>query len=64
MGYDEIAKKATLKYRKAKQHRIEVSWKNDDFERIILPAIEQSGKPLATFIKEAVIEKIKRDGLG
>ena len=64
MAYDEPHKKATLKYIKEKQVRTEICWLRHDFETYIKPAIESTGKPAGTFIKEAVIEKIKRDGLG
>lgn len=64
MGYDEIAKKATIKYLKEKQKRVDLKYKLDEYENRIKPAIEKSGLPTATFIKQAVDEKIKRDGLG
>ncbi len=63
MPYDEVAKKATLKYKKEKQHPVSLSYKQEDFEQRIQPAIEKSGLPVATFIKQAVDEKIERDGL-
>ncbi len=63
MAYDEIAKKATMKYIKDKQQRLEIKYKKDDYESRIQPAIEKSGLPTATFIKQAIDEKIVRDGL-
>lgn len=61
-GYDpEVGKKAKLKYCKEKQHRIELSWKTTDYDERIAPAIEKSGLPAATYIKQAVDEKIARD---
>ena len=53
-------KKATVKYMKEKQRRVGISWKKDEFNERIAPAIESTGTPIATFIKEAVDEKIDR----
>ena len=61
MGYDEIAKKATLKYRRNKQHPVTISYKTEEFEQEVLPYIEKSGAKVATFFKDAVKEKIQRD---
>lgn len=63
MAYDEISKKATLKYRKDKQHPISISYKQEEYESRIKPAIEKSGLPTATFIKLAIEEKMERDEL-
>ncbi len=63
MAYDETAKKATLKYIKDKQQRLYVNYKKEDYYARIQPAIEKSGLPVATFIKQAIDEKINRDGL-
>jgi len=62
-GYTEGGKIASNKYRKESQKQINFGWKKTDFENNIAPAIKKSGSPVATFIKEAVIEKIERDGL-
>lgn len=60
-GYDpEVGKKAKIKYVKEKQHRVEVAWKKTEYAERIEPAIKESGLPVATFIKEAVDEKIGR----
>ena len=45
---------------KDKQQRIEIKWKKSDYMERIEPAISKSGLPTATFIKEAVNEKIER----
>ncbi len=58
MGYDEVSKKATMKYIKDKQQEIKVRYKKEEYEKEILPAIEKCGLPVATFIKQAVSEKI------
>ncbi len=58
MSYDNASKQATMKYIKEKQQEIKVRYKKNEFENEILPAIEQSGLPVATFIKQAVSEKI------
>ena len=63
MAYNEVAKKATIKYMKEKQQELKIRYKKDDYEQRIQPAIEKSGLPTATFIKQAIDEKIYRDGL-
>jgi len=63
MPYNETAKKATIKYIKDKQQRIEIKWKKTDYDTRIAPAIEKSGQSVSAFIKDAVEEKIKRDRL-
>jgi len=63
MAYRESTKKATIKYIQGGLKSVTVRWKIDFFNDKIAPAIERSGKPYATFIKEAVEEKIARDGL-
>ena len=63
MAYDEVAKKATIKYVKEHQKQIMIKYKNEEYDQRIQPAIEKSGLPTATFIKQAIDEKIDRDGL-
>ena len=58
MGYNDASKKSTMKYIKEKQQEIKVRYKKDEYENDILPVIEQTGLPVATFIKQAVSEKI------
>lgn len=62
-GYSENRKVSAMKYKSEKQKQIALSYKKDDFEQRIQPAIQKSGKPVATFIKEAVEEKLQKDGL-
>ena len=63
MAYDEVAKKATMKYIKEKTKQITVRFIKTDFEERIEPAIRKSGLKTVTFIKQAIEEKITRDGL-
>ncbi len=63
MAYGEGANKATLKYKRDKQHPISLAYRQEEYENRIKPAIERSGLPTATFIKQAIDEKIERDGL-
>ena len=58
MSYDNASKKATMKYIKEKQQELKVRYKKKEYENDIFPAIEQSGLPVATFIKQAISEKI------
>lgn len=61
MTYSNATKKATLKYIKEKQAQVTVRFRKDDYDNRILPAIKKSGKPVSTYIKDAVDEKIRRD---
>lgn len=61
--YTEKDKERTIKYIKEKLQRLEVRYQKDEYEQRIKPAIEKSEKPTATFIKEAIDEKIRREGL-
>jgi predicted DNA-binding protein len=60
--YNEVAKRATAKYRKDKQKQMSIEYKNDEFDRVN-SLIEKSGMKRATFIKQAIEEKIAKDGL-
>lgn len=63
MAYSEAAKRATIKYTQEKVKRLEIRYTKEEFEQRIEPAVEKSGIPVATFIKEAIEEKIERDQL-
>ena len=63
MAYNDISKKATIKYIKEKQREVKIRFKKDDYDNRIGPAIKKSGVPTATFIKNAIDEKIARDWL-
>ena len=58
-----MSKQATLKYIKSKQQEIKIRYRKDEFDERIQPAIKKSGLPTATFIKDAIEEKIERDKL-
>lgn len=51
-----------LEYQKQKQKRVALNWLKDDFYNVIEPAIKQTGLPISTFIKKAVVEKLCREG--
>lgn len=61
MSYDEVAKRATMKYIKKKQKRLFVNFRKEEYEKEIEPYINQSGLPVSSYIKAAIKEKIKRD---
>lgn len=61
MAYNEKIKNNNLKYFKDKQKRVSLNWLKEDFEGRIEPEIRKTGKPISTYIKEAVEEKIARD---
>lgn len=63
MAYNEITNKAAIKYVKEHQKQIMIKYKISDYESRVEPAIKKSGMPVATFIKQAINEKIERDGL-
>ena len=64
MAYNEVAKKATIKYIKEKLRQYTIRFNKEDYEQRIAPAIEASGMNVSAFIKEAIDEKIGRDGPG
>lgn len=59
MGYNESAKKSTMKYIKDKQHEIKIRYKKDEFDLEIEPVIRNSGLTVAGFFKAAVADRIK-----
>ena len=62
-GYDsDVGRKATLKYIREKTKQVTLRWKQTEYDERIAPAIEKSGIPMTTFIKQAVDEKIARMG--
>lgn len=62
MSYDKD-KEYIAKYLKDKQIRVPLNWLKEDFENRVRPAIQKTGKPISTFIKDAVNEKLIREGL-
>ena len=58
MGYNSAAKQSSMKYIKEKQQEIKIRYKKDEYEKTILPFIRESGLPVATYFKIAVLEKI------
>ena len=63
MAYNEASKKATIKYIKEKMQQFTIRFNKNDYDERIKPAIEKSGLKPTTFIKQAINEKIERDGL-
>lgn len=63
MPTSENKKAYDIKYRKENQKRVEVNWLKKDFEERIYPGIQKTGKPVNTFIKEAVEEKLQRENI-
>ncbi len=61
MSYGKSANKSAQKYKSISQKQIALSYKKDEYEKEILPAIEKSGLPVATYIKLAIAEKILSD---
>jgi hypothetical protein len=63
MAYNEVSKKATMKYIKEKMQQFTIRFTKSDYDERIKPGIEKSGLKPTTFIKQAIYEKIERDGL-
>lgn len=61
MTYSTAGKKAAIKYVKDKQKQITIRYRMTDFNEKIAPAIKKSGLPMATYIKQAIDEKIDKD---
>ena len=64
MGYTQKSNKNSIKYVKDHQKVIMIRYMNTVFENEIMPFVEKSGMKLATFIKQAIKEKIERDNPG
>ena len=60
MPYDKKSNERTKRYVKEHQHRIEIKYPVKEYESRIKPAIESTGLPTASFIKQAISEKIDR----
>lgn len=63
MSYSDKAKEYNAKYMKDKQVRVPLNWLKEDFENRVRPAIQKTGVPISTFIKDAVNEKMVREGM-
>lgn len=63
MAYNEASKRATIKYIKEKMKQFTIRFNKSDYNERIKPAIEKSGLKPTVFIKQAIDEKIERDGL-
>ena len=61
MAYTERQNKTNQKYVREHQKQIMVKYRKDVYAENIEPFVKASGLPVATFIKEAVAEKIDRD---
>lgn len=61
--YNEKEKQRTIAYIKNNLKRLEVRYTNEEYESKIAPAIKKSGLATATFIKQAIAEKIEKDRL-
>lgn len=61
--YSEKDKKRTIRYIKEKIKRIEIRYQKEEYNERILPAVTNSGMKMSAFFKQAVEEKIERDGL-
>ena len=65
MAYSKALNEAVKKYKKAKQKKVELFYKTDDYAIEIEPAVTQSGLRVATYCKAAVksysdVEKLVR----
>lgn len=63
MSYTEKTKEAALKYRRNGVKTLSLRYPKHVYDNDILPAIKKTGKPVLTFVKEAVTEKIQREHL-
>jgi len=68
-GYNsDWGREATRKYTQAHQHTVVLRWKNEYFADNLQPFFDAVKKerdvPMATFIKDAIEEKIDRDFKG
>ena len=63
MAYNEKIKETNAKYMKDSQVRVPLNWLKSDFEGRVKPAILSTGIAVSTYIKDAVNEKMIREGL-
>ena len=61
MAYNVNQKTSTIKYIREKQQEIKIRFKKSEFEEFVMPAVKESGLPVATFVKQAINEKILSD---
>ena len=61
MAYSVNQKTSTIKYIREKQQEIKIRYKKSEFDEYVMPAIKESGLPVATFVKQAINEKILSD---
>lgn len=60
-GYNEVYKKATVKYMKDKLKQLNVRFNKEEYENVLLPLFAKSGMKPTTYIKVALKEKLNRD---
>ena len=63
MKTSEAQKRASIKYAAANYKRVPLDLNKDYFEEVLKPAAAAAGMAVNTYIKEAIAEKIARDGL-
>ena len=60
-GYNEIGRKATVKYMKDKLKQLNIRFKKNEYEQLIKPLCERAGMKPTTYIKIALKEKLQKD---
>lgn len=60
--YSEASKNYTIAYQKANIKRIPLNVQKDYYERVLKPAADLSGEPIATYIKKAIEMRMEADG--
>lgn len=63
MAYTPEMNKSSQRYVRHGQKSILIKFRKDDYDKIIQPAVQKTGMPMVTFIKEAIFEKIEREQL-
>lgn len=61
MAYTESRKKASIKYAKEKLKRVPLDMQKTDYERLAAVA-SAAGHSINGYIKQAIAEKIEREG--
>lgn len=62
MAYDPKNNKQNYKYRRGKYKRVSVDVEKDFFETRLKPAADAEGVTVGRYVKDAVAEKLARDG--
>lgn len=62
MAYNPKYNEQSYEYRKTHLKRVGLDFPLQYYEKVLMPIVERSGMTLSGYIKEAITEKMDRDG--